>query len=259
MMKRVMFSLFFLQITLFAQATNTNYSQTVTLDQVMNSQTQQEIGINRLSAKQKKALEQWLTGYTLHFVMQGISQGTTPSSTSQTAIKNMHPSGQYLQLNNNSVYQVSSNDQATVQNWQSGQDLSTERSQDAHYNTRLVNSQTNQKANARKMPTAQSPYMNSTLPVSKVDPDSGVVSFGKGSSFRVSKNDRVLMSGWLANQPITVQSTNMATFPYLLENQATHQSIYAEKLSKQEEELLNKAQQNANGMSAPYATSSSNS
>lgn len=249
MLKRISFVTCLLLASTALQAEDTHssnqegsYPLTLNIDKLMTEKELTETGMNRLNKRQKKALDEWLTGYTLHLVTKDVQQdqtseqtgqktSTSALATSNNAIQGTYESGQYIHLQNGSVYKIVSYDQFKSKTWPPGSEVQEGKSKDVFYPLTLTNTTNGQRVIAKKLSKAEAKPYSDSYKVKKINDTDGIITLSNGKHYGIAPSDKVLIQDWASDQPIVAKPTNISTFPIILMNGQTGRSIYVKELT----------------------------
>jgi len=116
-------------------------SQRLSLDAVMTKSEQEDTGVSKLSAKEKAALEQWLTGFATKVV---TASATIPKAAAYAAAGQKHwvsskaDGGAFIQLEDGSFWQISSLDKIKTMLWLPTENIVVVESSNPQYPYKLV-------------------------------------------------------------------------------------------------------------------------
>ena len=140
-------------------------AQGLSLDTIMTEAEQEKTGVSKLSAKEKAALEQWLTGFAITVATKVATESATvPKAAAYAAtgqkhwVKSKADGGAFIQLEDGSLWQISPLDKINTMLWLPTENVVVVESSNPQYPFKLVG----------ERDTAEAKLVTGTRGVSKV-------------------------------------------------------------------------------------------
>ncbi|MDB6081359.1 MAG: hypothetical protein JWO53_631 [Chlamydiia bacterium] len=241
-------------ITLMSLTLFPLFAETLPLDETMNKEDQQKIGLDKMSDPQKKALEEWITTWTKNV----LSQSTTyhPSKTLQEWIASwplaisphkkgssdeiiaqqkllnrkvdkVKDQGSIIELKDGSIWQIAEYDTYRSKRWIRDDQIEWAPSQDVHFSYKLKNLTRSQTVMAAmkaspsetgvKTPEPEE-YYAGTVKVTQVDPKGETITLEDNKSWRIAPIDQMRVKAWKVSDRIKTATSEDVIYKNILTN-----------------------------------------
>lgn len=205
---------------------------TLDLKNLMSPAEQKNTGVQKLSAKELQALQQWITNWTIQMVGKAASPNSTastPPSGGLTVASNVME-GQFLKLSDGKVYNIVSYDRLYSFYWQVGDSIVVQASNDSIYPYTLSNSKATVTVNGKLVSEKTQKAFQTPFSVTKVDQGGQFVTLSDGSVWQISPSATFLSNGWSVGDSIYVITQTDVTGPAQLLNGNTSRSVGAHQI-----------------------------
>ncbi|MCH9633296.1 MAG: hypothetical protein S4CHLAM7_00190 [Chlamydiae bacterium] len=210
--------------------TTTSSSQTqnstLNLKTQMTAKEQKQVGLNKLSPNQVKALESWLNKR---------SAAQNPSQKPQinpNQLEMVLSEGNFIKLGSGEVWSISPNAWLFTYHWQEGDPIKVGKSGDVLFPISLTNENSGQSVNAKKPSSSVTKAFTQSYTITQVLDDGKLIELNNGSSWEVEPSARYMVQGWsVGNSVFIVKRENSTGAPYQLYNGQTSRSVFVEQKS----------------------------
>lgn len=214
------------------------HSNGLLFDNIMTKEEQEETGITILSVEQKKALEKWLTQWSIHFATTTNFLGTQevvdvlPSRETVVIqektepilrLKKIYENTMRLELNDSSVWNVLPVEYQFVMNWLPKDIVTIERSGDIVYPYLIHNKAMGHRVKAKlfRQPFVENEVVdivNQELMLHTTLEQGAYVFLDDGSTWEVHPEDRVKAWRWQLGEKLLFEEGGKGLYPYRIKN-----------------------------------------
>ncbi len=213
----------------------------ISLEVVMPSHVQTSTGIDKLTHAERLALEEWLTSWTITLLgnvpstdIAGAANDNEKSKDQKkkdgNVIKVNMKDGQYIQLQNGSIWNIVSYDRIYTFYWKPGDKITCTKGKDVLYPFVLKNESSGQTVNAQKAGKALHKDFSETYTI-KSTTGSQIV-LDNGAVYKVAPGAQSYVNQWQPGETIVVSKRSSSGFPVELMNGSTSRSAPAMLIQK---------------------------
>lgn len=218
------------------------------LDEIMTPHELRVTGVEELSTKERKALEQWLTGWSDTILKQGYVSAVNrdgyeddiidPRDNTFTIEENIEK-GDSLKLDDGTLWKIAPKYRKQTRSWTKGQSVVLTRVYKRGYTHQLFNLDFGAgvdvwQASAKNYIAAPSGVASSekTHRIDEIISNGERIKLDDGSSWEIFGSDRLEAQAWLPEDKIRIERSGDAIYPQKLINLEHNESISAKLLSK---------------------------
>jgi len=222
------------------------FSVEVNLDKIMTPSEQKETGVQNLSPKEKQALQQWLTSWTINLLntTQTTDQPQQNNSPYQSNIQTpitvvrVYNGGNKIELSNQSMWTVFPIDIAIASSWLPRDSIEILQGTDLYYpyylrntkNSRMIKAQnisgntTNNEQQEVKntppqvtAPKAWTPYGN--LTITYIETNGNSISLSDNTTWIIAPNGRFTVRNWHRGDVIKIEKDSQinSSYPFIMQ------------------------------------------